>query len=144
MAKIEEVRIDVAIDGVELIEQANRRIEELEAEGAQLEADHVRIIRALNEKYAALERDRDNVERIMREASQRADQNERNLKIVLEREGELKKAHRAKVLRCTERVESLNWLLGSISPATDRRRGIRSDLGEAREGIQALLADLKG
>lgn len=100
MAKIEEVQIDVAIDGAELIEQANRRIEGLEAELVELESELERRDKVSRERYAALERDRDNVERIMREASQRAAQNERNLKIVLEREGELKKAHRAKVLRC--------------------------------------------
>lgn len=70
--------------------KAQEDLAKLKDEVAAVEAEMERRDKVARDKYAALERDRDNVERIMREAGQRADQNEHNLKIVLEREAALK------------------------------------------------------
>lgn len=101
--------------GAALVDVLSKENATLKDEVAHLESELERRVRVLNEKYAALERDRDNVERIMREAGQRADQNEHNLKVVLEREAALKE----KLEKTRAESEATHTLLCQMTHARD-------------------------
>lgn len=153
----------VTVDAMEvsMIRDAQRRLEvsqarekealetirELRKDVAHLEAELERIPKALNEKYAALERDRDFVESAMREASRRADHNERNLKVVLQREEML----RAKLREADEAIKELredvqareNIIANNGRAYGDVRRELDHERGVSREALESAEAQAK-